>query len=251
MPDPLYVAARRVLLDAVEAVRPHLNALVLVGAQAVYVHAGEADLAVAPYTTDGDLVIDPARLGPKPLLEEALAHAGFERQRDAVGIWADFRDGRGHHAHDRRRLARSRLPGRTRAQRSAHPAARKAYRPKGGGARGEPGRPGPACVVCPRVGRPTRGGIDGSRPGGTHCGQGPQDRRAGWQVQQGQRQGRPRCLPPAPGDPDAGACATLRRPPASRRRARRHRHRISANASAFRHATGTRMRNGGSRRCAA
>jgi hypothetical protein len=39
-PDPLYVAARRVLLDALEAIKPHLSALVLVGAQAVYLAAG-------------------------------------------------------------------------------------------------------------------------------------------------------------------------------------------------------------------
>lgn len=61
-PDPLYVAARCVLLDALEAIRDHLDALVLVGAQAIYIHAGEAELAVAPYTTDGDLAIDPRHL---------------------------------------------------------------------------------------------------------------------------------------------------------------------------------------------
>lgn len=86
-PDPLYVAARRVLLDALEAIRDHLGALVLVGAQAVYIHAGEADLAVAPTTTDGDLAIDPERLGPKPILEDALTKAGFKCQQGAVGIW--------------------------------------------------------------------------------------------------------------------------------------------------------------------
>jgi hypothetical protein len=34
--DPLYVAARRVLLDALGALDNHREALVLVGAQAVY-----------------------------------------------------------------------------------------------------------------------------------------------------------------------------------------------------------------------
>lgn len=34
--SPEYVAARRVLLDVLEALRPHLDAVVLVGAQAVY-----------------------------------------------------------------------------------------------------------------------------------------------------------------------------------------------------------------------
>lgn len=85
--DPLYVAARGVLLDALGAVREHLDALVLVGAQAVYIHAGEAELAIAPYTTDGDLAIDPARLRSAPLLENALTAAGFVQEHDAVGIW--------------------------------------------------------------------------------------------------------------------------------------------------------------------
>src|SRR3990172_12331902 len=58
-PDPLYVKAREVLLDALEALAPHRSSLVLVGAQAIYLHTGEADVAVAPYTTDADLVIDP------------------------------------------------------------------------------------------------------------------------------------------------------------------------------------------------
>lgn len=87
MPDPVYVAARRALLDALDALQPHLDALVLVGAQAVYLHAGEADLAVAPATTDGDVAIDPARLGPTPILEDALRDAGFEREPGVVGIW--------------------------------------------------------------------------------------------------------------------------------------------------------------------
>lgn len=85
--DPLYVAARSVLLDALKAIEPHLNALVLVGAQAVYLHTGDADLAVAPYTTDGDLAIDPARLEPEPLLELSMDQAGFKLLKGAVGIW--------------------------------------------------------------------------------------------------------------------------------------------------------------------
>lgn len=51
---PLYVQARRVLLDALEALARHADALVLVGAQALYVHAGEADLAVAPFTRSAE-----------------------------------------------------------------------------------------------------------------------------------------------------------------------------------------------------
>jgi hypothetical protein len=36
MPDPLYVWARAALLDAVEALGAHRDAIVLVGAQAIY-----------------------------------------------------------------------------------------------------------------------------------------------------------------------------------------------------------------------
>jgi hypothetical protein len=61
--------------------------MVLVGAQAVYIHAGEADVAVAPFTTDGDLAIDPRRLAPTPLLEVALGNANFRLAVGKVGIW--------------------------------------------------------------------------------------------------------------------------------------------------------------------
>ena len=53
---------------------------------------GEADLAVAPHTTDGDLAIDPARLGKVPPLEQALSQAGFRpKTGDSVGVWITHR----------------------------------------------------------------------------------------------------------------------------------------------------------------
>lgn len=93
MPDPdIYVAARRVLLDSLAALEPHLDALTLVGAQAIYLRVGEADIAVAPTTTDGDLVLDPAALKDSPALERLMGEGGFERKRGAngtllVGLW--------------------------------------------------------------------------------------------------------------------------------------------------------------------
>lgn len=87
-PDPLYVAARRTLLDALEAMGTQLDAIVLVGAQAVYLRCGEGDLAVAPYTTDGDLVVRPSALAPHPLLETLLESAGFRRAPGDIGAWA-------------------------------------------------------------------------------------------------------------------------------------------------------------------
>jgi hypothetical protein len=90
--DELYVLARRVLLDALEAIGTHRDAIVLVGAQAVYLRVGEADIAVAPFTTDGDLAIDPAALAEIPPLELALGRAGFRlRTKDAVGAWVTHR----------------------------------------------------------------------------------------------------------------------------------------------------------------
>jgi hypothetical protein len=92
--DELYVIARRVLLDALDALgATHRQALVLVGAQAVYIRVGEADLAVAPYTADGDLAIDPAMLTDIPPLEQALMRAGFyPKTKDSVGIWITKRE---------------------------------------------------------------------------------------------------------------------------------------------------------------
>ncbi|MFV2019023.1 hypothetical protein [Micromonospora sp. LOL_023] len=80
MPDvqPLYVAARRVLLDALHTLDRHRDAVVLVGAQAIYLQAGDADLdvSVAPFTADADLSIDPDKLGPDPRIAEAMQAAG-------------------------------------------------------------------------------------------------------------------------------------------------------------------------------
>ncbi len=74
---PEYVAARRVLLDALEALTDHLPSLVLVGAQAVYHHTGDADLNVPLMTTDADLAIDTRGLADAPEIGAVLRGAGF------------------------------------------------------------------------------------------------------------------------------------------------------------------------------
>jgi hypothetical protein len=86
-PDLLYVLARTVLLDALEALGPQREAVVLVGAQAIYLHTGATGLAVPEYTTDADVVIDPKLLRDLPELEFALTSAGFFRG-PRVGAWA-------------------------------------------------------------------------------------------------------------------------------------------------------------------
>lgn len=82
---PEYVLARRVLLDALHALGSQRDAVVLVGAQVIYLQVGGADLAVPVMTTDGDLAVDPARLHELPLLGEAMAAAGFVPSRP--GSW--------------------------------------------------------------------------------------------------------------------------------------------------------------------
>lgn len=86
MTPPEYVAARTVLLDALEALGPHLDAVVLVGAQAVYLHSGDGDLAVAPTTTDADIALVPSRLCDEPLIAAALRDGGFVPGRNP-GTW--------------------------------------------------------------------------------------------------------------------------------------------------------------------
>src|SRR2546425_8867327 len=86
--DLRYVSARRILLDALEALGDHRRALILVGAQAVYVHAGELDeIPIAAFTEDADLALDPATLEPDPQLLTMLRAAGFVRRVDEHGVW--------------------------------------------------------------------------------------------------------------------------------------------------------------------
>jgi hypothetical protein len=75
--SPLYAATRRALLDALEALVDQSEALVLVGAQAIFLHTGETDEAIATETKDADLALDPSALVEEPLLEAAMKSDGF------------------------------------------------------------------------------------------------------------------------------------------------------------------------------
>lgn len=67
-----YVEARRALLDALAALQPHIDAFVLIGAQAVYVRTSDRLPGYQPFTADADLALDPSRLAMLPLLAESL-----------------------------------------------------------------------------------------------------------------------------------------------------------------------------------
>ncbi|WP_431782613.1 hypothetical protein [Streptomyces chumphonensis] len=87
-PEQLTVVARRVLLDGLLALAPHLDALTVVGAQAVYLRTPDAAIRSSPFTSDGDLSIDPDLLGPQPLLDASLRAAGFRLRQDSQpGLW--------------------------------------------------------------------------------------------------------------------------------------------------------------------
>lgn len=87
-PEIMTVVARRVLLDALAALRAHPGAITLVGAQAVHLRiAGAEDLITSPsYTSDADLGVDPDVLGDEPRLEHTMTAAGFTQGPDP-GHW--------------------------------------------------------------------------------------------------------------------------------------------------------------------
>jgi hypothetical protein len=67
-----------VLLDVLDALGEHRGAVVVAGAQAIYLRAGVGVLPIADLTTDADLALDPALLSPTPELEAMLEAGGFE-----------------------------------------------------------------------------------------------------------------------------------------------------------------------------
>lgn len=87
----LLIESRSTLLDALEALSAHRNAIVLVGAQAIYLYTGHADVPIATSTRDSDLVIDPWMIADDPLLEDAMTAAGFHRNllSGQPGEWLD------------------------------------------------------------------------------------------------------------------------------------------------------------------
>lgn len=88
--DKIYVQSRHAFLDALGALGANRKAAVLVGAQAVYLHAGETTVAVAPYTTDGDILLDRIALLAELRIEDAMkpmAHAPHGRSVASKEPW--------------------------------------------------------------------------------------------------------------------------------------------------------------------
>jgi hypothetical protein len=87
--DDIFVQARSALLDALTALREHRNSVVVIGAQAIYLHTGNAPVAVAEATKDSDLAIDPRTLEGDPLIEAAMTAARFflDPASNQPGAW--------------------------------------------------------------------------------------------------------------------------------------------------------------------
>ncbi|MBW8172123.1 hypothetical protein K0651_03555 [Ornithinimicrobium sp. Arc0846-15] len=75
--DDMLVQSRIALLDALDALADHRDAVIIIGAQAVYLHAPPHLSPLAESTKDSDLAFDPRALNESPLIEEAMSKAGF------------------------------------------------------------------------------------------------------------------------------------------------------------------------------
>lgn len=91
--DNLLAEARSALLDALHALDDHRDALIVIGAQAVYLRSGAAVVALAESTKDSDLAVNPRNLRDDPHLEDAMTGAGFYLNTNGQpGAWVN-RDG--------------------------------------------------------------------------------------------------------------------------------------------------------------
>jgi hypothetical protein len=85
----LLIEARSALLDALEALQAHRDSVIVIGAQAIYLHTGAVSVALAEMTKDSDLALDARALVDEPLIEEAMRAAGFsfDEKADQLGAW--------------------------------------------------------------------------------------------------------------------------------------------------------------------
>jgi hypothetical protein len=85
----LMVAARNILLDALELLGEHLDGVTVVGAQAVYLRSSDINLPVAPATSDADLVLNPSIVGHPPEISMLMEEADFKiRDTNQPGLWS-------------------------------------------------------------------------------------------------------------------------------------------------------------------
>ncbi len=79
------------MLDALEALNEHRSAVIVIGAQAVYLRTGSARVALAEATKDSDLAIDPRLLSEDPRVDAAMRAGGFlpDPRHGQPGSWVN------------------------------------------------------------------------------------------------------------------------------------------------------------------
>lgn len=82
----LLARSRAVLLDALEVLEHQRAAVVVIGAQAIYLRTGGVDVALAEATKDCDVALDPRALANDPLVEASMRGGGFV-PGDQPGSW--------------------------------------------------------------------------------------------------------------------------------------------------------------------
>ncbi|HEX6685630.1 MAG TPA: hypothetical protein VF062_22835 [Candidatus Limnocylindrales bacterium] len=79
--------SRRAIINVVNVLSVHADALTLVGAHAVLLRTADLDVPQMP-TGDGDLGVTPGLVGDVPSIEAVLAEAGYEHRTTArPGLW--------------------------------------------------------------------------------------------------------------------------------------------------------------------
>lgn len=85
--DDVLIRTRTTLLDALEALADQRDAVIVIGAHAVYLRTGGIDVALAESTKDSDVTLDPRLLSESPCLEAVMRGAGF-LPLNQPGSWA-------------------------------------------------------------------------------------------------------------------------------------------------------------------
>jgi hypothetical protein len=87
--DGFLIRSRSALLDALGALDAHRDAVIVIGAQAIYLRTAGSPVALAETTKDSDLALDPRRLDDDPLVEKSMSSAGFYRNLvgEQPGAW--------------------------------------------------------------------------------------------------------------------------------------------------------------------
>ncbi len=82
------IEARRALLDVLEALGDQRESVILIGAQAIYLHTSSFDSSVAEYTKDADLALKLDGLANEPSIGFLLTQAGFSlTESNNPGQW--------------------------------------------------------------------------------------------------------------------------------------------------------------------